>query len=100
MCRIKGCQFFSTHFSHFHFELFFEKSQCRSKLLDVVRRDVLCVCVNFLRWLGFLYADVGCRPHTAHFHNRLVCRHDIDHVCNDEQNRIIIVVSAKHEIAP
>ena len=25
---------------------------------------------------------------------------DIDHVINDEHNRIIIVVSAKHEIAP
>ena len=32
--------------------------------------------------------------------NRLVCRHDIDHVINDEHNRIIIVVLAKHEIAP
>ena len=29
-----------------------------------------------------------------------VCRHDIDHVINDEHNRIIIVVFAKHEIAP
>jgi len=32
--------------------------------------------------------------------HRLVCRHDIDHVINDEHNRIIIVVLAKHEIAP
>ena len=37
---------------------------------------------------------------TARLHNRLVCRHDIDHVINDEHNRIIIVVLAKHEIAP
>jgi hypothetical protein len=33
-------------------------------------------------------------------HSRLVCRHDIDHVINDEHNRIIIVVLVKHEIAP
>jgi hypothetical protein len=31
---------------------------------------------------------------------QLVCRHNIDHVINDERNRIIIVVLAKHEIAP
>jgi len=30
---------------------------------------------------------------------RLVCRHNIDHVINDEHNNIIIVVLAKHEIA-
>ena len=33
-------------------------------------------------------------------HNRLVCRHNIDDVINDEYNRIIIVALAKHEIAP
>ena len=32
--------------------------------------------------------------------HRLVCRHNIDHVINDERNRIIIVVLAKHEIDP
>ena len=37
---------------------------------------------------------------TARLHNRLVCRHYIDHVINDEHNIIIIVVLAKHEIAP
>jgi hypothetical protein len=31
---------------------------------------------------------------------QLVCRHNIDHVSNDEHNRIIILVLAKHEIAP
>ena len=31
---------------------------------------------------------------------RLVCRHDIDHVINDEHNSTIIVVLAKHEIVP
>jgi hypothetical protein len=36
---------------------------------------------------------------TARLHNRLLCRHDIDHVINDEHNRIIIVVLARHEIA-
>ena len=36
---------------------------------------------------------------TARLHNRLVCRHNIDHVINDEHNRTIIVVLAKHEIA-
>ena len=30
----------------------------------------------------------------------LICRHDIDHVVNDEHNRTIIVVLAKQEIAP
>jgi len=51
MRRIKGYQFVGTHFSHFHFDLFFEKSQCRSRLLHVVRRDVLCVCkhINVFR---------------------------------------------------
>ena len=39
-------------------------------------------------------------PYTAHLHNSLVCRHDIDHVSNDEHNIIIFVVLAKHEIAP
>jgi hypothetical protein len=39
------------------------------------------------------------RP-TARLHNTLVYRHDIHHVINDERNRIIIVVLAKHEIAP
>ena len=29
-----------------------------------------------------------------------ICRHNIDYVINDEHNRIIIVVLAKHEIAP
>ena len=40
------------------------------------------------------------RPFTVYLHNRLVCRHNIDHVINDEHNRIIIVVLAKHEITP
>jgi len=31
---------------------------------------------------------------------RLICRHDIDHVIDHEHNRTIIVVLAKHEIAP
>jgi len=37
---------------------------------------------------------------TARLHNRLVYLHNIDHVINDEHNGIIIVVLAKHEIAP
>jgi hypothetical protein len=32
--------------------------------------------------------------------HRLVCRHDIDNVINGEHNRTMIVVLAKHEIAP
>ena len=32
--------------------------------------------------------------------NDVVCRHNIDHVINDEHNRIIIEVLAKHERAP
>ena len=38
-------------------------------------------------------------PCTAHLHNRLLCRHDIDHVSNDEHIESY-VVSAKHETAP
>jgi hypothetical protein len=34
--------------------------------------------------------------YTAHPHNRLVCCHDIDHVINDE-DRTITVVLAKHK---
>jgi hypothetical protein len=30
----------------------------------------------------------------------MACRQDIDHVINDERNRTIILVLAKHEIAP
>ena len=37
---------------------------------------------------------------TARLHNKLVYHHDIDHVINNEHNRIIIVVLAKHKIAP
>jgi len=39
-------------------------------------------------------------PCTACLHNRLVRRHNIDHVINDEHNRIMIAVLAKHERAP
>ena len=39
-------------------------------------------------------------PCTARLHNRLLCRLNIEHVINDEHNRIIIEFSAKHEIAP
>jgi hypothetical protein len=37
---------------------------------------------------------------TARLHNRLVCRHNVDHVINDEHSRITTVVLAKHETAP
>jgi hypothetical protein len=37
---------------------------------------------------------------TARLRNRLIGRHNIDHVINDEHNRPIIVVLAKHIIAP
>jgi len=37
---------------------------------------------------------------TARLNNRLVCRHNIDHIINDKHNRIISVVLAKHEIVP
>jgi len=39
-------------------------------------------------------------PCTTCLHNRLVFRHNIDHVINDEHNRIIIEVLAKNEIDP
>ena len=42
------------------------------------------------------------KPKYIHFktNEKLVCRHNTDHVINDEHNRIITVVLAKHEIAP
>ena len=39
-------------------------------------------------------------PCNARLHNRLVCRHNIDHVIKDEHNRTTNVVLAKHEIDP
>jgi len=40
-----------------------------------------CIYVNGggRKWIQFLP-----RPCTAHLHNRLLCRHDTDHVSNDE----------------
>ena len=38
--------------------------------------------------------------YTARLHNRLICRHNIGHVTNDEHNRTIFVVVAKHRTAP
>jgi len=41
-----------------------------------------------------------CAIHTAHLHNRLVCRHNIDCVHNDEHRKTISVVLVKHRTAP
>ena len=54
---------------------------------------IWCLFFNLSVWCG---AEQRYRT-LAH---RLICRHDIDHVINDEHNRTIIVVLAKHEITP
>jgi len=41
----KDISFLKLTFHISTFDFSFEKSQCRTKLLHVVRRDVLCVCV-------------------------------------------------------
>ena len=49
------------------------------------------------------YQPVCNCPSSTVYHtlaHRLVHHHDIDRVINDKHNRIIIVVLAKHEIAP
>ena len=43
---------------------------------------------------------IQCTLCTARLHNRLICRHNNDHINNDEHNRAIIVVLAKHRLAP
>jgi hypothetical protein len=66
-------------------------SLCR-KLIDPFQYSYLCVCClnnQFLSPLG-----------TTCLHNRLICRHNIDYVNNDENNRTTIIVLAKHWIAP
>jgi hypothetical protein len=68
-------------------------------------------CINNIKALFIIPTDahnykiIGRRRQSNAFlyrvpHNRLVCCHNIDHVINDEHNRIIIVALAKHEIAP
>jgi hypothetical protein len=54
--------------------------------------------LQFLRHVSLIHCLL--LPCTACLHNRMVCRHIIDHVINDEHNRIIIVVLAKHKIDP
>jgi len=46
------------------------------------------------------YTSLCASVRYARLKHRLVCRQDIDHVINDEHNRTIIVVLAKHEIVP
>ena len=46
------------------------------------------------------YKNTGMLPCTARLHNMLVCRHNLDHVVNDEHNITIIVVLAKQETTP
>ena len=55
---------------------------------------------NFVLSYNYSYDSVVLVVNDARLHNRLVCRHNIDHVINDEHNRIIIVVLAKHKITP
>jgi len=45
-----------------------------------------------------LWRHTSCNKRTLLL--QLVCRHNIDHVNNDEHNKTIVVVLAKHEIAP
>ena len=65
---------------------------------------MILLCSSLLTWsILWRYKSLLCKytvPCTAYLHNRLVCRHNIDYVIKDEHSRIIIVVLAKHEIAP
>jgi hypothetical protein len=66
----------------------------------LVVNDVVNVMAAYQPVVSSLQYTVRyCVPCTARLHNRLVCRHNMDHVIN-EHSRIIIVVLAKHEIAP
>ena len=56
--------------------------------------------VNDVVYVMAAYLPVCKRALHRTLAHRLICRHDIDHVINDEHNRTIIVVLAKHEIAP
>ena len=53
-----------------------------------------------LKTMLWLYTSLLCKGANAGLHNRLVYRHNIDHVIKDEHSRIITVVLANHEIAP
>jgi hypothetical protein len=61
----------------------------------VVVAAVLVVAVVVVVPACFASVRYTVEEGTAGLHNRLVCRHDIDHVINDEHNRTIIVVLAK-----
>ena len=61
----------------------------------VMSTEVCWLILSLLKLGKIKYVLYG----TASLRNRLVRRHNIDHVINDEHNRIIIVVLAKHEIA-
>jgi hypothetical protein len=62
------------------------------------------LCSSLMTWSMLWRHTSLLYKHAVHgracLHNRLVCRHNIDHVINDEHNGIIIVALAKHEIAP
>jgi hypothetical protein len=54
---------------------------------------MILLCSSLMTWsVLWRHTSLLCK-------RALVCRHNIDHVINDEHNRIIIVVLAKHEIA-
>jgi hypothetical protein len=60
-------------------------------------------CINSIKALFYTVDEGTAVPSSTVYRtlaHRLICRNDIDHVISDEHNRTIIVVLAKHEIAP
>ena len=87
----------------FQEEMVYEKQHIGFKALFIITTDAHNYKITgMLKQLKFRqllrHAVQACG--TARLHSRLVWRHAIDHVINDEHNRIIIVVLAKHEINP
>ena len=62
---------------------------------------MILLCSSLMTW-SMLWRHISLlfKREIARLNNRLVCRHNIDCVYTDEHNRTIIVVLAKHEIAP
>jgi len=61
-------------------------------------------CINSIKALFIIPTDTHKEVPSSTVYrtlaHRLVCHHGIDHVINDQHNRTIIVVLAKHETAP
>jgi len=80
--------------------LLFQTDAHNYKIIGILKQLKLRLSLEHVSVHAGTIIRVLSPPCTAHLHNRQVCRHDIDHVSNDEHNRIIFLVLAKHEIAP